>query len=101
MINTIYRIKITMKRRYYWQKLDRKGENIMSSSKSSGGLGLCSVLTIVFIVLKLVGVINWSWLWVLSPLWIEVIIAIVLVIIIALIEKNDDRKYRRSSRIKW
>lgn len=73
----------------------------MSSSKSSGGLGLCSVLTIVFIVLKLVGVINWSWLWVLSPLWIEIIIAIILAIILVLIEKNDDRKYGRSSRIKW
>lgn len=73
----------------------------MSSSKSSGGLGLCSVLTIVFIVLKLVGVINWSWLWVLSPLWIDLILAIVLAIILVLIEEHDDKKYGRSSRIKW
>tara|TARA_R110000765_G_scaffold64579_3_gene125504 strand:+ start:109 stop:321 length:213 start_codon:yes stop_codon:yes gene_type:complete len=43
------------------------------SSNASGGLGLTSILTIVFVVLKLaeVGVIaTWSWWWVLSPLWI-------------------------------
>ena len=33
----------------------------------SSGLGLTSVLTIVFVVLKLVGVIDWSWWWALSP----------------------------------
>ena len=42
----------------------------MSSSSDSGGLGLSGVLLVVFIILKLVGVISWSWLWVLSPLWI-------------------------------
>lgn len=35
-----------------------------------GGIGFMGLLTIVFIVLKLTGVINWSWLWVLAPLWI-------------------------------
>lgn len=34
-----------------------------------------SVLLIVFITLKLVGAIQWSWLWVLSPLWIPLTIA--------------------------
>ncbi len=36
---------------------------------NSGGIGFLGLLTIVFIVLKLTGYINWSWLWVLSPLW--------------------------------
>ena len=35
------------------------------------GVGFSGLLTIVFIVLKLVGVINWSWVWVLSPMWIN------------------------------
>ena len=35
---------------------------------SSGGIGFCGLLTIVFIVLKLTGFINWSWFWVLSPM---------------------------------
>lgn len=38
--------------------------------KEAGGLSFLSVLLIVFIVLKLCGVIAWSWFWVLSPFWI-------------------------------
>lgn len=47
----------------------------MSSDKQvtvtdRGGLGFVGALTILFIALKLTGVIAWSWWWVLSPLWI-------------------------------
>ena len=63
---------------------------------SGGGLGLSGVLTVVFVVLKLVGVINWSWVWVLSPLWISISLSIVIitaaVIIMLLADKNEDRK---------
>lgn len=45
------------------------------------GLSLGTVLTIIFIVLKLVGVIEWSWVWVLAPVWIGAIISLVLVLI--------------------
>ena len=41
-----------------------------NSSSNSSGLSLAGVLTVVFVVLKLVGVITWKWIWVLSPLWI-------------------------------
>lgn len=41
------------------------------NNNSSTGLGLSSVLTVVFVVLKLIGTIDWSWWWVLSPLWID------------------------------
>ena len=41
------------------------------SNTSSGGIGFAGLLTIVFIVLKLIGVITWSWWWVLAPLWIS------------------------------
>lgn len=40
------------------------------------GLTIDDVLLVVFIILKLCGVINWSWWWVLSPIWINLIIAI-------------------------
>ena len=43
------------------------------SSRGSGGLGLWGVVLIVFVVLKLTGLIAWSWWWVLSPCWIAVI----------------------------
>lgn len=38
-------------------------------ASSTGGLGFFGALAIVFIVLKLTGVIDWAWVWVLSPLW--------------------------------
>lgn len=41
-----------------------------SSSSSSSGIGFGSLLTIVFITLKLLGKITWSWWWVLAPSWI-------------------------------
>lgn len=41
-----------------------------TSNRSSGGIGFAGLLTIVFITLKLLGKITWSWWWVLSPLWI-------------------------------
>ena len=40
------------------------------SKSSSGGMGLAGWLTLLFIGLKLTGHIEWSWLWVLSPIWI-------------------------------
>ncbi len=46
-----------------------------------GGIGFSGLLTIVFIALKLTGNIDWSWAWVLSPIWISVILAIFLVAI--------------------
>ena len=49
----------------------------MNNKTKQGGLGIVSVLTIVFIVLKLLGVIKWSWIWVLSPIWIPAVIAAV------------------------
>ena len=45
-------------------------------SSVSGGTSFCSLLAIVFIVLKLLNIISWSWWWVLSPLWLPFAIAI-------------------------
>ena len=60
------------------------------------GLGLGTILTIIFVVLKLVGVIEWSWVWVLSPIWITValsfvllLIGLLLVVIAAIIENKN------------
>ena len=50
-------------------------------SNGSKGVGFVGLLTIVFIVLKLCNVIDWSWLWVLSPLWISAIITVLIVVI--------------------
>lgn len=51
------------------------------NNTTSGGIGFTGMLTIVFIVLKLLDVIKWSWWWVLSPIWISFGIALVVIFI--------------------
>lgn len=50
-----------------------------------GGIGLGTVLFIVFLILKLTEVIDWSWWWVTAPLWIPVALVVVFLIISGLI----------------
>lgn len=57
----------------------------MENNTRNSGIGFSGLLTIVFIVLKLCGVISWSWLWVLSPIWIVWLIVILIVIIAVII----------------
>lgn len=52
----------------------------MRDNNNSGGLGFISTLTLIFITLKLLSKINWSWLAVLSPIVIEIILAIILTV---------------------
>lgn len=51
-----------------------------SSKTASGGIGFFGLLGIAFIVLKLCGVIDWPWVWVLSPIWGSVLLVIILVL---------------------
>lgn len=55
-----------------------------TSSSSSGGIGFTGLLTIVFIVLKLTNNIDWSWWWVLSPLWFSLLLGILVILIVEL-----------------
>ena len=69
-----------------WVRVD--GLKIMSntvSSSSSSGIGFVGLLTILFIGLKLGGVIEWSWLWVLSPLWIGFSLSLIVVLLFFLL----------------
>lgn len=45
-------------------------KNRNQTTTASGGIGATGLLGIAFIVLKLCGVIDWSWWWVLSPYWL-------------------------------
>lgn len=63
-----------------------------NNNASRGGLGLASVLTIVFVVLKLVGVIDWKWIWVLAPLWIDVLLTILVLVCIVAYYAYDEYK---------
>lgn len=55
------------------------------SGSSSGGIGFASALTLLFIGLKLGHVIDWSWWWVLSPLWIPFALAMMILLIVGVV----------------
>jgi len=55
------------------------------SDSNSGGIGFCGLLCVAFIVLKLCAVIDWSWWWVLSPMWIPLSIVVVIFIIVFIV----------------
>ena len=54
------------------------------SKSSNGGIGFLGLLTILFIGLKLTGHIEWSWIWVLSPLWMPIAFILGLVALIGI-----------------
>ena len=56
-------------------------ENVKVERK---GIGFTGLLTLIFITLKLCGVIAWSWVWVLAPLWIGWALALVIIGAVAL-----------------
>jgi hypothetical protein len=74
-----------------------------SSAGAGGGIGLAGVLGVVFIVLKLTGNISWSWWWVLSPWWISLGLAALIVLLIVawavaaavLEQRRLNRRWRR------
>lgn len=47
-----------------------------SSSSAAGGVGVTGLLQVALVVLKLCGVIKWSWWWVLSPTWMSAIFVV-------------------------
>ena len=64
----------------------------MKNNKNTNkSIGLFDILLVIFIVLKLTGLINWSWWWVLSPIWIAVLI-LLFGFIVALIIKGVRKK---------
>ena len=63
---------------------------------ASAGVGITGLLAVAFIVLKLCGVIDWSWWWVLSPIWIPAgIVLIVLAVIFCIIIIQNLRRKKK------
>lgn len=52
---------------------------------SKGSISLGTILGIIFVILKLCGVITWPWIWVLAPFWIGFVVAIIFTIILGVI----------------
>ncbi len=54
------------------------------------GSSLTSMLLVLFTTLKLTGVINWSWWWVLAPFWIPLSLAVFILTIAKLIKNRSN-----------
>lgn len=74
-----------------------------NNSNYTSGLSFSSILFLVFLVLKLTNVIDWSWWWVTSPLWIPIIIFFVVVSgvyafykILGYYSKNKMKNFRKN-----
>lgn len=46
------------------------------------------LLTITFVTLKLTRVINWKWIWVLSPTWLPISVVLILVVLAILLRRK-------------
>lgn len=79
--NGQYRLTANKKCGSNWQHL---AEPRVVGGRRTMKIGFISLLQIVFIVLKILGVINWSWLWVLSPFWISLIVILAIFIILVI-----------------
>jgi len=55
-----------------------------NNSNSSAGIGFPALLTVAFVVLKLCKIIDWSWWWVLAPVWLPTVLIIVWVFMCAI-----------------
>lgn len=52
---------------------------------NGGGIGFLGGLTLIFITLKLMGYINWSWWWVLAPLWGPILLTLAFMLLVVLV----------------
>jgi hypothetical protein len=60
----------------------------MSDSTKSNSIGFFGVLFLIFLVLKLIGIINWSWWLVSAPLWAPFVLVFVILLIVGIIAKR-------------
>ena len=70
-----------------WELKTRRKKAMKKENKTTvHGIGFCGLLTIALIVLKLIGKISWSWIWVFSPLWISTVLFILLIVFLILLK---------------
>lgn len=68
------------------------------NNKNTGGVGFLGLLTLLFIGLKLTGYIAWSWIWVLSPIWIPISIALLILSVVVLLVILDERDINKNNK---
>ena len=65
--------------------MDNKNNSILT------GISISGLWFITFLVLKLVGVIDWSWWWVTAPLWVPMILVIIIILVFLVIAAVDGK----------
>ena len=65
----------------------------MKKETKTVGLGFLDVLLVIFVVLKLLKVITWSWWLVLMPLWIGIGLLILVILCAIIVAAIDNRRY--------
>lgn len=79
-----------------YKRKEEQMKNNENNVNVSSEIGFIEALQIVFIVLKLVKVINWNWVWVLSPTWIPLLITIICLLIVRIIYKIEGRNEKKN-----
>lgn len=59
----------------------------MNDNNQSGGIGICTLLTVLFVGLKLTDNIDWSWIWILSPMWLPAAVLLVIILVVMSLSK--------------
>lgn len=52
---------------------------------NNNGIGFLGLLALIFITLKLCGIIDWSWIWILAPIWMPLVFIFTLFFVIILV----------------
>ena len=74
------------------------------NSTNTNGVSFLELITLLFIGLKLTGYITWSWIWILSPLWVPISItllllsAVILLVALGKIDIDKTLKYERKEK---
>lgn len=63
----------------------------MKKERTNSGIGVLDIFGIVFVILKIVGVINWSWWMVLAPFWVPLSLAAIVLVILAIVGLVTDK----------
>jgi Flp pilus assembly protein TadB len=64
----------------------------------AGGIGVGSAWFLVFLVLKLTGVVAWSWVWVLAPLWVPPVAVVTTIAVLLMVANSKNQRDLRRLR---
>lgn len=70
----------------------------MANQSAGGGVSFAGLLTVAFVVLKLTGKIDWSWWWVLSPVWAPFAFGLAVLVVVACVSLANHLRIMRNGR---